>query len=58
MTAAQNIGYGLRRRNFDRQAARKRVSELLELASLPGFEERPVTRLSGGEPQRVAIARA
>jgi ABC-type Fe3+/spermidine/putrescine transport system ATPase subunit len=58
MTVAQNVGYGLRRRNLDRQAARKRVSELLELVSLPGFEERPVTRLSGGEQQRVAIARA
>jgi ABC-type Fe3+/spermidine/putrescine transport system ATPase subunit len=58
MTVAQNIGYGLRRRNLDRDAIRKRVFELLALVSLPGFEERPVTRLSGGEQQRVAIARA
>jgi len=58
MTVAQNIGYGLRRRNLDRHAVRKRIFELLELVSLPGFEERPVTRLSGGEQQRVAIARA
>jgi ABC-type Fe3+/spermidine/putrescine transport system ATPase subunit len=58
MTVAQNVGYGLRRRNLDKDAARKRVSELLELVNLPGFEGRPVTRLSGGEQQRVAIARA
>lgn len=58
MTVAQNVGYGLRRRKLDRDAVRKRVGELLELVSLPGFEERPVTRLSGGEQQRVAIARA
>jgi ABC-type Fe3+/spermidine/putrescine transport system ATPase subunit len=58
MTVAQNVGYGLRRRNLDRDAVRKRVSYLLDLVSLPGFEERPVTRLSGGEQQRVAIARA
>jgi ABC-type Fe3+/spermidine/putrescine transport system ATPase subunit len=58
MTVAQNVGYGLRRRNLDRHAVRKRIFELLELVSLPGFEERPVTRLSGGEQQRVAIARA
>jgi ABC-type Fe3+/spermidine/putrescine transport system ATPase subunit len=58
MTVAQNIAYGLRRRKLDRDATRKRVSELLDLVSLPGFEERPVTRLSGGEQQRVAIARA
>ena len=58
MTVAQNVGYGLRRRNLDRETGRKRVSGLLELVNLPGFEERPVTRLSGGEQQRVAIARA
>src|SRR4051794_40385107 len=33
MTVAQNIGYGLRRRNLDRSAIRKRVSELLDLVS-------------------------
>jgi ABC-type Fe3+/spermidine/putrescine transport system ATPase subunit len=58
MTVAQNVGYGLRRRNLDRDAVRKRVSELLELVSLAGFGDRPVTRLSGGEQQRVAMARA
>jgi ABC-type Fe3+/spermidine/putrescine transport system ATPase subunit len=58
MTVAQNIAYGLRRRKLDRDAVHKRVSELLDLVNLPGFEERPVTRLSGGEQQRVAIARA
>jgi ABC-type Fe3+/spermidine/putrescine transport system ATPase subunit len=58
MNVAQNIAYGLRRRKLDRDSVRKRVSELLDLVSLPGFEQRPVTRLSGGEQQRVAIARA
>ncbi|MDY0885483.1 ABC transporter ATP-binding protein [Dongia soli] len=58
MTVAQNIGYGLRRSNLDRAALRERVSELLDLVSLPGFEDKPVTKLSGGEQQRVAIARA
>src|SRR3954470_4504327 len=42
MTVAQNVGYGLRRRNLSRDGARKRVSELLELVSLPGFEDRAV----------------
>jgi ABC-type Fe3+/spermidine/putrescine transport system ATPase subunit len=58
MTVAQNIGYGLRRRKLDRTAIHERVSELLTLVGLPRFEDRPVTRLSGGEQQRVAIARA
>jgi ABC-type Fe3+/spermidine/putrescine transport system ATPase subunit len=58
MTVAQNVGYGLRRGPLDKAAIRHRVAELLALVSLPGFEDRPVTRLSGGEQQRVAIARA
>jgi ABC-type Fe3+/spermidine/putrescine transport system ATPase subunit len=58
MTVAQNVGYGLRRRQLNRTVIRERVAELLTLVSLPGFEDRPVTRLSGGEQQRVAIARA
>ncbi|TXH32426.1 MAG: ABC transporter ATP-binding protein [Rhodospirillaceae bacterium] len=58
MSVAQNIGYGLRRSNLDRTALRQRVSELLDLVSLPGFQNKPVTQLSGGEQQRVAIARA
>lgn len=58
MNVAQNVAYGLRRKKLDRDTVRKRVAELLDLVNLPGFEDRPVTRLSGGEQQRVAIARA
>jgi ABC-type Fe3+/spermidine/putrescine transport system ATPase subunit len=36
----------------------ERVSEVLGLVSLKGFEHRKVTDLSGGEQQRVALARA
>src|SRR5690606_19462390 len=58
MTVEQNVGYGLRRKKMDRAAVARRVSELLELVNLKGYEKRAVTRLSGGEQQRVAIARA
>ncbi|MDB5526876.1 MAG: hypothetical protein JWM58_4639 [Rhizobium sp.] len=58
MNVAQNVAYGLRRKKLGRDAVRKRVTELLDLVNLSGFEDRPVTRLSGGEQQRVAIARA
>jgi ABC-type Fe3+/spermidine/putrescine transport system ATPase subunit len=52
-----NVGYGLRRSGLDRGAKARRVSELLDLVELKGFEARRVSELSGGEQQRVAIAR-
>jgi ABC-type Fe3+/spermidine/putrescine transport system ATPase subunit len=58
MNVARNIAYGLRRRGLSKSEIGARVSELLALVGLSGFEERRVTQLSGGEQQRVAIARA
>jgi thiamine transport system ATP-binding protein len=55
---AGNIGYGLQRAGLGRGPIRERVAELLELVGLPGYAERPVATLSGGEAQRVALARA
>jgi iron complex transport system ATP-binding protein len=46
---------------FRRRSApedREALEEALEAAGLRGFEDRPVTELSGGEYQRVLIARA
>lgn len=37
---------------------KEKVSRMLELVNLKGFEDRAVTSLSGGQQQRVAIARA
>jgi phosphonate transport system ATP-binding protein len=38
--------------------ARQKASRLLERVELAGFEEVPVSRISGGEKQRIAMARA
>ncbi|WP_432743204.1 ABC transporter ATP-binding protein [Streptomyces sp. JH002] len=53
-----NIAFGLRMRGVSRQAAERRVAELLDLVGLPDAAGRSVGALSGGEQQRVALARA
>ena len=42
----------------DKKEIEKKVTKILELVGLKGFEKRDVTSLSGGQQQRVAIARA
>ena len=53
-----NIAFGLRIAKLPEQEIDDRVTEMLEIVSLKGFENRKVTSLSGGQQQRVAIARA
>jgi thiamine transport system ATP-binding protein len=56
-TVAGNVAFGLRMQNLDAAAVRTRVAEMLELVGLPGYENRSIGTLSGGEQQRVALAR-
>ena len=58
MTVGENIGYGLRLRHVPKKEIKERVSEMLDMVQLPGFEKRKPTQLSGGQRQRVAIARS
>ena len=53
-----NISFGLTLAKVDKNEIRQRVTEMLELVNLRGFEKRNVNNLSGGQQQRVAIARA
>ena len=58
-TVAQNVGYGLRfKRGMTRTDRDRRVSEMLRVVQLDGFQARYPSQLSGGQQQRVAIARA
>lgn len=58
MNVAQNVGFGLRMQSVDRKEIDRRVSEILALVRLPGFEKRRAHELSGGQQQRIALARA
>lgn len=58
LTVADNIGYGLKIAGRPKAERQARVTELLELIELTGFENRRTGQLSGGEAQRVALARA
>jgi len=57
-TVATNVDYGLKLLDIRGDVARKAVADALALVSLSGFEQRDVSKLSGGEARRVAIARA
>ncbi len=53
-----NIAFGLRIAKVKEEEIKERVTEMLKLVNLRGFERKNVNLLSGGQQQRVAIARA
>ncbi len=58
LNVVDNVAFGLKYKRVTREERRRRVSEMLELVRLPGFEGRKPSQLSGGQQQRVALARA
>ncbi len=58
MTVAENIGFPLKQRKVDKSTIVRRVADVLEIVSLPGYEGRYPRQLSGGQQQRIALARA
>ena len=53
-----NVAFGLNIKKVDKSVIDQKVSKVLKLVGLEGFDKRDVTLLSGGQQQRVAIARA
>src|SRR5207249_11995542 len=58
LTIFENVAFGLRRRGVKTNEIKSRVTDMLSLVELPGYEARKPTQISGGQAQRVALARA
>lgn len=58
MNVEDNIAFGLHIKKMDKKLIKQKVSEMLELVGLKGYEKRSINALSGGQQQRIAIARA
>jgi spermidine/putrescine transport system ATP-binding protein len=58
LTIFENVAFGLRRKGTKGPEVKSRVTDMLRLVELPGFEARKPTQISGGQAQRVALARA
>lgn len=55
---SENVAFGLQMAGSSKAQIQVRLQETLTLVGLPGYNERDVNTLSGGEQQRVALARA
>lgn len=58
MDVYDNVAFGLKMKKLPKSEIKKKVSDILTLVQLEGFEKRYPSQLSGGQKQRVAIARA
>jgi multiple sugar transport system ATP-binding protein len=58
MDVYDNISFGLRLRNFDKDEIDRRVERATEILQIRGMLDRMPDELSGGQRQRVAIGRA
>lgn len=58
MTVFDNMAYGLKMRNFNKNDIKQRVTDAAKLLQLTPYLERKPQALSGGQKQRVAMGRA
>jgi multiple sugar transport system ATP-binding protein len=58
MDVYDNISFGLRLRDFDKEEIDRRVDRAADIVQLEGMLDRMPDEMSGGQRQRVAIARA
>jgi ABC-type Fe3+/spermidine/putrescine transport system ATPase subunit len=58
MNVYDNIDFGLKMRKENKNIRKEKVSKIIELVKLNGYEKKYPSELSGGQKQRVAIARS
>ena len=58
MSVIENVSYGLKMINVNKEEYTEKALETLKLVNLEGYENRMPSELSGGQQQRVAVARA
>jgi iron(III) transport system ATP-binding protein len=58
LTVFQNVAFGLQMRRLPADQIKQKVTAILELVNLGGYDKRYPHELSGGQQQRVALARA
>lgn len=58
LSVAKNIAFGLDKKVYSQNEIKEIVTEMLELISMPGYEDRQPSEISGGQQTRVALARA
>jgi spermidine/putrescine transport system ATP-binding protein len=58
MSIYDNVRFGLKANGVRREEHHERVSSMLRVVALEGYEKRKPRQLSGGQQQRVALARA
>lgn len=56
VTVEEDIAFGLSNLGLPKEEIKKRISDVLSIVRLNGYEKREVGTLSGGEIQRLAIA--
>ena len=58
LSVAQNIGFGLELKGWEKNKIEKEVRKIMEIMEFPELYNRRPEQLSGGQQQRVALARA
>ena len=58
MSVIENVSYGLKMINVNKEEYIEKALETLKLVNLEGYENRMPSELSGGQQQRVAVARS